>query len=83
MQVSEVPRIAGALLFRPRPHVDERGFFSRTFDADVARAAGIDAAGFTQDSLSRSVRGVVGACTSAAATASRSWFGVPTGLCSM
>ena len=59
MQVSEVPRIAGALLFRPRPHVDERGFFSRTFDADVARAAGIDAAGFTQDSLSRSVRGVV------------------------
>ena len=32
-----VPRIAGALLFRPTPHVDERGFFSRTFDADIMR----------------------------------------------
>ena len=59
MQVSTVPRIAGALLFRPQPHVDERGFFSRTFDADIAREAGIDPAGFAQDSLSRSARGVV------------------------
>lgn len=59
MQVGDVPRISGALLFRPRPHVDERGFFSRTFDADVARAAGIDPAGFAQDSLSRSAKGVV------------------------
>lgn len=39
--------------------MDERGFFSRTFDADVARAAGIDPAGFAQDSLSRSAKGVV------------------------
>ena len=59
MNVSEVTRISGALLFRPTPHVDERGFFSRTFDAEVARQAGIDPAGFAQDSLSRSVRGVV------------------------
>jgi dTDP-4-dehydrorhamnose 3,5-epimerase len=59
MDVSQVARISGALLFRPSPHVDERGFFSRTFDADVARAAGIDPAGFAQDSISRSVRGVV------------------------
>jgi dTDP-4-dehydrorhamnose 3,5-epimerase len=59
MNVSQVSRIAGALLFRPTPHVDERGFFSRTFDADVIRAAGIDPAGFAQDSLSRSVCGVV------------------------
>ena len=59
MQVSTVPRIAGALLFTPQPYVDERGFFSRTFDADVAREAGIDPAGFAQDSLSRSARGVV------------------------
>jgi dTDP-4-dehydrorhamnose 3,5-epimerase len=59
VEVIRVPRIDGALLFRPRPHVDERGFFSRTFDADIARAAGIDPAGFAQDSLSRSVRGVV------------------------
>jgi dTDP-4-dehydrorhamnose 3,5-epimerase len=59
LQISEVPRVAGALLMRPTPHVDERGFFSRTFDADIARSAGIDPAGFVQDSLSRSVRGVV------------------------
>ena len=59
MKVDEVPRIAGALLFRPVPHVDERGFFSRTFDREVVRAAGIDPDGFAQDSLSRSRRGVV------------------------
>lgn len=59
MQVSTVPRIAGALLLRPQPHVDERGFFSRTFDADIARKAGIAPDGFAQDSLSRSARGVV------------------------
>ena len=59
MNVYPVPRIPGALLFKPAPHVDERGFFSRTFDAEVMRAAGIDPAGFAQDSLSRSKRGVV------------------------
>ncbi len=59
VDIYPVPRIAGALLFRPTPHVDERGFFSRTFDAEVMRAAGIDPAGFAQDSLSRSRRGVV------------------------
>ena len=59
MKVSPVPRIAGALLFQPVPHTDERGFFSRTFDAQVARDAGIDPASFVQDSQSRSVRGVV------------------------
>jgi dTDP-4-dehydrorhamnose 3,5-epimerase len=59
VDVNPVPRIAGALLFRPNPHVDERGFFSRTFDADVLREAGLDPAAFIQHSLSRSVRGVV------------------------
>ena len=59
MEVSRVPRIAGALTFRPTPHVDERGFFSRTLDADVLRTAGLDHAAFVQHSLSRSVRGVV------------------------
>jgi dTDP-4-dehydrorhamnose 3,5-epimerase len=47
------------MLFEPSPHVDERGFFCRTFDADVMRAAGIDPAAFVQDSLSRSARGAV------------------------
>jgi dTDP-4-dehydrorhamnose 3,5-epimerase len=59
VQVRPVERIAGAMLFVPTPHADERGFFCRTFDADVARAAGIDPLGFAQDSLSRSGRGVV------------------------
>jgi dTDP-4-dehydrorhamnose 3,5-epimerase len=57
--VSPVPGIAGAPLYTPFPHVDDRGFFSRTFEADVMRAAGIDPAVFVQDSLSCSARGVV------------------------
>jgi dTDP-4-dehydrorhamnose 3,5-epimerase len=59
VDVTPVPRIAGALLFKPAPYVDERGFFSRTFDATVTRDAGIDPDGFVQDSLSRSARGVL------------------------
>jgi dTDP-4-dehydrorhamnose 3,5-epimerase len=59
VDVTPVPRIAGALLFTPMPHVDERGFFCRTFDAEVMRDAGIDPAGFAQDSVSRSAGGVV------------------------
>ena len=38
--------------------MDERGFVCRTFDVEIMRAAGINPA-FAQDSLSRSVRGVV------------------------
>jgi dTDP-4-dehydrorhamnose 3,5-epimerase len=59
VKVSPVPRIDGARLFQPTPHTDERGFFCRTFDADVMREAGIDPAAFAQDSISRSARGVV------------------------
>ena len=59
MDVIQVPRITGALLFLPTPHVDERGFFCRTFDADVVRSVGLDPDAFIQDSLSRSVRGVL------------------------
>ena len=59
MDVTPVPRIAGALLFTPAPRVDERGFFCRTFDAEVMREAGIDPAGFAQDSVSRSAGGVI------------------------
>ncbi|MQA17412.1 MAG: dTDP-4-dehydrorhamnose 3,5-epimerase, partial [Pseudonocardiaceae bacterium] len=59
MNVVQVPRIAGALVFLPTPHTDERGFFCRTFDSDVARSAGLDPAGFVQDSVSRSAKGVV------------------------
>ena len=59
MKVQPVPRITGALLFEPTPHVDERGFFCRTFDAALIRASGIDPAGFVQDSISRSAYGVI------------------------
>lgn len=59
MNVTRVPGIEGALLFSPSLHVDDRGFFCRTFDAEVLRAAGLDPAAFIQHSLSRSVRGVV------------------------
>ena len=59
MDVIHSRSIAGVLLFRPTPHVDERGFFCRTFDADVARSVGIDPCAFAQDSISRSARGVV------------------------
>jgi dTDP-4-dehydrorhamnose 3,5-epimerase len=59
MKAIPVPAIAGAYLFEPTPHVDERGFFSRTFDREVVAGVGIDPDGFAQDSLSRSVRGVV------------------------
>jgi len=51
--------IPGLLVFTPTPHRDERGFFTRTFDAEVARAAGVDPRAFLQDSLSRSHYGVV------------------------
>jgi dTDP-4-dehydrorhamnose 3,5-epimerase len=55
----EETTIEGVLRFRPTPHADQRGFFTRTFDADVARGAGLDPGAFVQDSLSRSRLGVV------------------------
>lgn len=51
--------IPGVVVFTPTPFRDERGFFSRTFDAAVARSAGIDPDAFVQDSQSRSHLGVV------------------------
>ena len=59
MEVTRPDEIAGTVLFRPASHVDERGFFSRTFDAEIARAAGLEPGAFVQDSISRSKRGVV------------------------
>jgi len=51
--------ISGLIRFTAPMHRDERGFFSRTFDAAVAREAGLEPDEFVQDSLSRSRRGVV------------------------
>ncbi|WP_034273148.1 dTDP-4-dehydrorhamnose 3,5-epimerase family protein [Haloechinothrix halophila] len=59
MKAIPIPAIAGAYRFEPQPHRDERGTFSRTFDADVVRSVGIDPTAFVQDSVSRSRRGVV------------------------
>ncbi|MCT2585758.1 dTDP-4-dehydrorhamnose 3,5-epimerase [Actinophytocola gossypii] len=59
MKARPVPEIAGAFLFEPTPHADERGFFSRTFDRDVFASVGLDPDAFAQDSVSRSRRGVL------------------------
>ncbi|HEX3966283.1 MAG TPA: dTDP-4-dehydrorhamnose 3,5-epimerase family protein [Trebonia sp.] len=59
MKAIPISRISGALLFQPAPHIDERGFFSRTFDSAVVREAGVNSDSFTQDSQSRSVRGTI------------------------
>ncbi len=59
MKARPVPEIVGAFLFEPSPYVDERGFFSRTFDKDVLRSVGLDPDAFEQDSVSRSRQGVL------------------------
>ncbi|MFD5556724.1 dTDP-4-dehydrorhamnose 3,5-epimerase [Streptomyces sp. NPDC127068] len=59
MKATGIPAIAGAYLFASTSYADERGFFCRTFDADVARSVGLDPDSFVQDSVSRSVRGVL------------------------
>ena len=51
--------IPGLIVLTPQPHRDRRGFFSRTFDAETARHAGIDPGAFVQDSISRSAKGVI------------------------
>jgi dTDP-4-dehydrorhamnose 3,5-epimerase len=51
--------LAGAMLFVPEPHHDDRGFFTRTFDTEVAAEHGIESPSFFQDSQSRSWRGVL------------------------
>ncbi|MFD0925032.1 dTDP-4-dehydrorhamnose 3,5-epimerase [Williamsia deligens] len=52
----------GVLVLVPEPHHDDRGFFTRTFDAeefDAHLGAPGTAATFVQDSQSRSLRGVI------------------------
>ncbi len=58
MDFSTTP-IPGVLEFSTTPHRDDRGFFSRTFEADTARAAGLRPEAFVEDSLSRSLGGVL------------------------
>jgi dTDP-4-dehydrorhamnose 3,5-epimerase len=49
----------GTVVFEPVPVRDERGFFTRTFDARVAAEHGLDPASLVQDSQSRSALGVL------------------------
>lgn len=51
--------LTGVMLFLPKPHHDDRGLFTRTFDVAVARDAGLDPHAYVQDSQSRSLRGVL------------------------
>ncbi|MDG5771112.1 dTDP-4-dehydrorhamnose 3,5-epimerase family protein [Mycolicibacterium fortuitum] len=58
----EQTRLPGVAVLIPRPHRDDRGFFTRTFDAEVFddwRGVPGTAAAFIQDSQSRSARGVI------------------------
>jgi dTDP-4-dehydrorhamnose 3,5-epimerase len=59
MKATPVPSIAGMYIFESTPITDLRGFFCRTFDRDVVRSVGIDPDAFAQDSVSRSVKGVI------------------------
>lgn len=49
----------GVLVFLPTPHLDDRGFFTRTFDTAIARANGLHPEEFIQDSQSRSRQGTI------------------------
>jgi dTDP-4-dehydrorhamnose 3,5-epimerase len=51
--------LPGVLTFHPTPHRDERGLFTRTFDAAIAAERGVVFGPLTQDSQSRSEPGVL------------------------
>lgn len=53
----ETGALNGVLIFIPTPFRDERGLFTRTFDASIAAAHGLNPASFVQDSQSRTIRG--------------------------
>lgn len=57
----EQTRLADVLVLVNEPHSDERGVFTRTFDADVfdGHFGAAVSASFVQDSQSRSVQGVL------------------------
>lgn len=58
----EQTELAGVVLFVPQPFRDDRGLFTRTFDAEIfddCIGTPGAAAAFLQDSQSRSARGVI------------------------
>ncbi|MGY4721000.1 dTDP-4-dehydrorhamnose 3,5-epimerase family protein [Naumannella huperziae] len=58
MEITETD-LAGLFVLRPTAHRDPRGLFTRTFDAALARAHGMELGPDCQDSQSRSVPGVL------------------------
>jgi dTDP-4-dehydrorhamnose 3,5-epimerase len=58
MQTREMS-LTGVVVFLPTPHHDHRGFFTRTFDVEIARLHGVRPEEFLQDSQSRSRLGTV------------------------
>lgn len=58
MEIESTP-LPGLLVFTPTPHRDERGLFTRTFDAALAAEHGVDLGPLCQDSQSRSEPGVL------------------------
>ncbi|MFI6502171.1 dTDP-4-dehydrorhamnose 3,5-epimerase family protein [Nonomuraea typhae] len=55
----ERTNLDGVLLFIPTPYHDDRGLFTRTFDAALAAEHGLDPGAFIQDSQSRSRQGTI------------------------
>lgn len=51
--------LAGTIVFEPVPHPDCCGWVTRTFDGEVAQAAGLDTRSFVQECQTRSSRGMV------------------------
>lgn len=51
--------LPGVLIFTPTVHGDDRGFFTRTFDAAIAAEHGVDLGPLCQDSQSRSQPGIL------------------------
>ncbi len=49
----------GTIVFEPTPRIDEQGFVARTFDAEVACAAGLDPRSLVQDTQTRTIKGAV------------------------
>jgi dTDP-4-dehydrorhamnose 3,5-epimerase len=49
--------IYGTVVFESEPHHDEQGFVTRTFDAEVAQAAGLNPPSLVQERQSRTARG--------------------------
>ena len=54
-----IPEIQDAIVFRGWVVPDERGFFSRTLDGAWLTECGVEGFASTQDSVSRSHKGVV------------------------